>query len=61
MTALTLDADDRVTSAIADVTEPALTVSADGTVSAPELMKTKLEQGDAVRELRCIRSGQRMV
>lgn len=46
VTALTLDADDRVTSAIADVTEPALTVSADGTVSAPELVKTKLEQGD---------------
>lgn len=39
-------ADDRVTGAIADVTEPALTVSADGTVSAPELVKTKLEQGD---------------
>lgn len=46
VTALTLDADDRVTGAIADVTEPALTVSADGTVSAPELVKTKLEQGD---------------
>ena len=46
VTALTLDADDHVTSAIADVTEPALTVSADGTVSAPELVKTKLEQGD---------------
>lgn len=29
-----------------DVTEPALTVSADGTVSAPERVKTKLEQGD---------------
>ena len=46
VTALTLDANDRVTGAIADVTEPALTVSADGTVSAPELVKTKLEQGD---------------
>ena len=46
VTALTLDADDRVTGAIADVTEPALTVSVDGTVSAPELVKTKLEQGD---------------
>ena len=32
--------------AVLGVTEPALTVSADGTVSAPELVKTKLEQGD---------------
>ena len=46
-TALTLDADGRVTGAVADVAEPALTVSADGTVSAPELVKTKVEQGDS--------------
>lgn len=45
--ALTLDADGRVTGAVADVAEPALTVGADGTVSAPEMVKTKLEQGDS--------------
>ena len=45
--ALTLDADSRVTSAVADVAEPALTVGADGTVSAPDEVKTKLEQGDS--------------
>lgn len=47
VTALTLDADDRVTGAVADVAEPALTVGADGTVSAPEMVKTKVEQGDS--------------
>ena len=36
--ALTLDADSRVTGAVADVAEPALTVGADGTVSAPEMV-----------------------
>ena len=46
-TALSLDADGRVTSAVADVAEPALTVGADGTVSAPEQVKTKLELGDS--------------
>ena len=45
--ALTLDADGRVTGAAADVAEPALTVGADGTVSAPEMVKTKVEQGDS--------------
>ena len=47
VTALTLDADGRVTGAAADVAEPALTVSADGTVSAPETVRTKVEQGDS--------------
>ena len=47
VSALTLDADGRVTSAIADVAEPALTVGADGTVSAPEMVKTKRELGDS--------------
>ena len=45
--ALTLDADGRVTGAVADVAEPALTVGADGTVSAPEMVKTKVELGDS--------------
>ena len=45
--ALTLDADGRVTGAVADVAEPALTVGADGTVSAPEVVKTKVELGDS--------------
>lgn len=45
--ALTLDADGRVTGAVADVAEPALTVGADGTVAAPELVKTKVELGDS--------------
>ena len=44
--ALTTDAHGRVTSAIADMAEPALTVSADGGMAAPDLVKTKLEQGD---------------
>lgn len=46
LAALTLDENDRVTSAMADETEPAVTVSADGTVTAPEDIRTKLEQGD---------------
>ena len=41
--ALTTDADRRVTSAIADMAEPALTVVSDGSVTAPDLIKTKLE------------------
>ena len=32
---------------MADVAEPALTVGADGTVSAPEMVKTKVELGDS--------------
>lgn len=46
LAALTLDENSRVTSAVADETEPAVTVSADGTVTAPETIRTKLEQGD---------------
>lgn len=45
--ALTADADGRVTSAIGDMAEPALTVAADGTVTAPDTVRSKLEQGDA--------------
>lgn len=44
--ALTADADGRVTSAIGDMAEPALTVAADGTVTAPDTVRSKLEQGD---------------
>ena len=44
--ALTVDADGRVTGAVGDMTEPALTVSADGGVSAPDRVRSKLEQGD---------------
>lgn len=44
--ALTLDADGRITSAIADMAEPALTVAADGGVTAPDAVRTKLELGD---------------
>ena len=44
--ALTTDADSRVTSAIADMAEPALTVVSDGSVTAPDLVKTKLELGE---------------
>ena len=44
--ALTLDADGRVTSALADMAEPALTVAADGGVTAPDKVRTKLEQGE---------------
>lgn len=44
--ALTTDADRRVTSAIADMAEPALTVASDGGVTAPDLVKTKLELGE---------------
>ncbi len=45
--ALTTDADRRVTSAIADMAEPALTVVSDGGVTAPDPVKTKLELGEA--------------
>ena len=42
-----MDENARVTSAIGDMTEPELTVSADGTVSAPrEPVYTKNELGD---------------
>ena len=44
--ALTTDADHRVTSAVADMAEPALTVVSDGGVTAPDLVKTKLELGE---------------
>lgn len=44
--ALTADSDGRVTSALGDMTEPALTVAADGGVNAPENVRSKLEQGD---------------
>ena len=44
--ALTTDADRRATSAIADMAEPALTVVSDGGVTAPDLVKTKLELGE---------------
>ena len=40
--ALTLD----ITSAIGDMAEPALTVAADGGITAPEAIRTKLELGD---------------
>ena len=46
MVAVTLDADGRVTSAVADMAEPALTVMSDGGIKAPDMVKTKLEQGD---------------
>ena len=44
--ALTTDDDGRVTSAAADMAEPTFTVVADGTVTAPESIRSKLEQGD---------------
>ena len=44
--ALTRDADGHVTSAVGDMTEPVLTVSADGGVSAPKTVRSKREQGD---------------
>ena len=46
MVAVTLDADGRVTSAVADMAEPALTVMSDGGIVAPDMVETKLEQGD---------------
>ena len=47
LAALTVDGEGRVTSAIGDMTQPQLTVSADGTVSGPEeSVYTKNEQGD---------------
>ena len=44
--ALTLDAEGRVTSAVGDMAEPALTVAADGGITAPDTIRTKLELGD---------------
>lgn len=44
--ALTKDGDGRVTSAVCDVTEPALTVVADGGMHEPDNVMTHLEQGD---------------
>lgn len=44
--ALTADSDGRVTSAVGDMVEPALTVGADGGVMAPDEIRSKLEQGD---------------
>ncbi|MGN0706925.1 MAG: hypothetical protein ACI4JC_02880 [Faecalibacterium sp.] len=44
--AVTFDSDGRVTSALCDSSEPALTVASDGGVSAPEAVRTKREQGD---------------
>ena len=46
LVALTLDAEGRVTSAVADMAEPALTVASDGGITAPDKVETKLEQGD---------------
>ena len=47
LAALSVDSNGRVTSAIGDMTEPELSVSADGTVSAPrEPVYTKNELGD---------------
>lgn len=44
--ALTRDADGRVTSAVCDMSEPALTVAADGGIHEPDTVRSKLEQGD---------------
>ena len=44
--ALTADSDGRVTSAVGDMVEPALTVGSDGGVVAPDTIRSKLEQGD---------------
>lgn len=47
LVALTMDEEGRVTSAIGDMVQPQLTISADGTVSGPdEPVYTKNEQGD---------------
>lgn len=43
---VTMDENTRVTSALVDETEPAVTVGADGTLTPPESVRTKLEQGD---------------
>ena len=45
--ALTTDRDGHVTSAIGDMTQPALTISADGSVAAPEKVQSKLDLGDS--------------
>lgn len=44
--ALTADAQGHVTSAVGDMAEPALTISADGGVNAPDRVQTKQELGD---------------
>ena len=44
--ALTADSDGRVTSAVGDMVEPALTVGSDGGVVAPDAVRSKLEQRD---------------
>lgn len=59
--ALTTDSDGRVTSAIGDMAEPALTVMSDGNVMAPDAVKTKLEQGDSYGDAGCFLSGQGVV
>ena len=45
--ALTTDRDGHVTSAIGDMIQPTLTISADGSVAAPEKVQSKLELGDS--------------
>lgn len=45
--ALTADTDGRVTSAVGDMVEPALTVASDGMMTAPDTIRSKLEQGDS--------------
>ena len=49
--ALTLDADGRVTGAVADVAEPALTVGADGTVSHSANYQTVFLQCCVLRQV----------
>ena len=43
---VTKDADGKVTSAVCDMVQAAFTVAADGTLTAPEAVLTKLEKGD---------------
>ena len=45
--ALTLEAEGRGTSAIGEMAEPALTIAADGGVTAPDTVRSKLELGDS--------------
>lgn len=44
--ALTKDSDGRVTSAVCDESEPALTIAADGGIHEPDTVRSKLEMGD---------------
>lgn len=44
--AVTRDSEGRVTSAVCDMTEPALTVVADGGLHEPDTVQSKLEKGD---------------